>query len=300
MTKTKAWIAAVRPRTLPLSVSGILLGSGVAHFNGFWDPVIFTLALVTTILFQILSNLANDMGDSIKGTDNKNRIGPTRSVQSGIISIRQMKVVIILVTLLSLLSSAFLIYYGTRDMPAKMIWTYAGLAVACIAAAIMYTVGRRAYGYFGLGDLMVLIFFGFVSVLGVYSLFAKSFLLENVLLALFVGLSSTAVLNLNNMRDYRNDAAMNKNTLVVRMGPNMAKFYHMLLVLIALISLGIFINKLDNPYYFLCFIPGAYLLYHVRLVMQITDPKQFDPELKKVALSTFALSLTLFLALMFT
>ena len=290
----------MRLRTLPLSVSGILLGSGMAYYHGAWDSVIFVLALLTTILFQVLSNFANDLGDSQKGTDNAQRIGPTRTVQSGAISKQQMKLAVIFTALLGTVSAGALIYFGAMDMPIEMILTYVVLAIACIVAAIVYTVGKGAYGYYGFGDLMVFVFFGGVSVLGVYSLFAKSFLLENVHLAIFAGLLSTAVLNLNNMRDYANDKRSGKNTLVVRMGPNSAKFYHMLLIFIGLLSLLIFIANTNHPALFLCALPAVFLVLHVYKVMRTQHAKDFDPELKKVALSTFAVSLALMIGLILT
>lgn len=300
MQKTKSFIGAMRLRTLPLSLSGIIAGSGVAYHNGFWDATIFALALSTTILFQILSNFANDLGDSVKGTDNSNRIGPTRSVQSGEISKSEMKAAVIIIAILSLISAGILIYIGAQGMPREIVLFYIGLTVLCIVAAITYTVGKRAYGYHGMGDIMVFIFFGFVSVLGVYSLYAKSFLIENVSLAIFIGLLSTAVLNLNNMRDYKNDAASGKNTIVVKMGPNSAKFYHALLILIALISLAIFLNSFKQPALFLCMAPTSVLLIHIRKVMQTSQAKDFDPELKKVALTTFAVSIFVFVGLILT
>ena len=288
----------MRLRTLPLSLSGIILGSAMAHYNGFWDNLIFVLALVTTVLFQILSNLANDLGDSIKGTDNAQRIGPTRAVQSGLISRKEMKTAVITLTLLCLISAGTLIYIGVQGMQSQIIWFYIGLALLCIVAAITYTIGKKAYGYYGMGDLMVIIFFGGVSVLGVYSLYTKSFLWDNVLLSICVGLLSAAVLNLNNMRDYQNDAKSGKQTLVVKMGPNNAKFYHALLILVALTSLFIFINKLHEPRLFIGMLPGVVLLIHLRKVMQIKHAKDFDPELKKVALSTFTISVITAVGLM--
>lgn len=300
MQKTKSFIKAMRLRTLPLSLSGIIAGSGVAYYNGFWDATIFSLALVTTILFQILSNFANDLGDSLKGTDNSERIGPMRSVQSGIITKSEMKTAVIITSILSLISAATLIYFGAKNMPTQIIWFYVGLAILCIIAAITYTVGKKAYGYHGMGDIMVFIFFGLVSVLGVYSLYAKSFLVENISLAVFIGLSSVAVLNLNNMRDYKNDAVSGKHTIVVKMGPNYAKFYHALIIIIALTSLAIFLNAFKKPELFLCMIPATILLIHLRKVMRTTQPKDFDPELKKVALTTFAVSVFVFVGLILT
>jgi len=299
MSKGAAWIQAMRLRTLPLSLAGIISGSAVAYFNGFWDGWIFGLSISTTVLFQILSNLANDLGDGMKGTDNENRVGPVRAVQSGAISTKAMKTGVAINVVFSLISAGLLIYIGTQNMPSSMIWFYTGLAALCIIAAITYTVGKRAYGYFGLGDLMVLLFFGGVSVLGVYSLYAKSFLNENILLALGIGLLSTAVLNLNNMRDFQNDHASGKITLVVRMGPNLAKLYHVLLILMALGCIGQFINLVERPILFISMLPAVFLIYHLRTVMRITDPMDFDPELKKVALSTFALSVLLFAGLFY-
>jgi 1,4-dihydroxy-2-naphthoate octaprenyltransferase len=160
-------------------------------------------------------------------------------------------------------------------------------------------VGSKAYGYYGLGDLMVFIFFGAVSVLGVYSLYAKSFLQENIHLAIFAGMMSTAVLNLNNMRDYQNDKRSGKNTVVVRMGANAAKFYHMLLIFTGLLSLFLFLFNLNKPALYLSALPAVFLILHLYKVMRTQNPREFDPELKKVALSTFAISLLLMLGLIF-
>jgi 1,4-dihydroxy-2-naphthoate octaprenyltransferase len=291
MTKKQAWVHALRLRTLPLSVSGIILGSAMAFFKGFENYVILGLALLTTLLFQILSNLANDLGDSLKGTDNAQRVGPTRAVQSGVISPKEMKNAVILTSVLSFISAGVLIYIGTQKMPMETIFFYAFLAIACVAAAIMYTVGKKAYGYNGLGDLMVFLFFGVVSVMGVYPLFAKGLDWSLILPATTIGLLSTAVLNLNNMRDRVNDAASGKRTLVVMMGGDFAKFYHTLLIIIALGLHLYFVSELHHDKAFLGLLPGVVLIIHVRKVMQTKNPKDFDPELKKVALSTFALAL---------
>jgi 1,4-dihydroxy-2-naphthoate octaprenyltransferase len=146
MTKSQAWVHALRLRTLPLSLSGIILGSFTAKYNGHWDISIFILSLLTTVLFQILSNLANDLGDSLKGTDNAQRIGPMRSVQSGLISVKEMKIAVISCVISSMSSAAALIYFGTKELPSELIYFYGALAIACILAAITYTIGKRAYG----------------------------------------------------------------------------------------------------------------------------------------------------------
>lgn len=295
VAKLSIWIKALRLRTLPLSVSGILLGSAAAFREGFVNYSILSYALLTTILFQIISNLSNDLGDTLKGTDNEDRIGPSRSVQSGGISPSTMKKAIILFSILAFASALLLIAISSDGMTANTIWFYIGLAITSIVAAIAYTIGKRAYGYHGFGDLMVLIFFGFVSVLGVYTLYSKLFTIDNILLALYVGLLSVAVLNLNNMRDYHNDAKSGKQTLIVKMGPNQGKFYHVLLILIAISSMIIYINKLGNPLFFVSLVPALYLIYHIRLVMKVSNPADFDPELKKIALVCFFSSLLFFL-----
>ncbi len=291
MSKTKAWVGAFRLRTLPLSVSGIIMGSFIARLNGSWDTTIFVLALSTTLLFQIVSNLANDLGDSQKGTDNEHRVGPTRAVQSGEISGAQMKIAVVVFSILSLLSAAVLIYFGTQKLPQQILIVYAVLALLCVLAAITYTVGKKAYGYHGFGDVFVFIFFGLVSVLGVYSFYTKNFDWNNLLPAATIGLLSTAVLNLNNMRDRVNDARSGKNTLVVKMGANWAKLYHALLILGGIACLLAFVFPLGQEWLYLSFIPCVVLLIHLRIVMNTRIEKEFDPQLKVVALSTFALSL---------
>jgi len=290
MTKNQAWIKALRLRTLPLSLSGIVLGSGIAKFNGFWDWNIFVFAMITTILFQIVSNLANDLGDSMKGTDNEHRVGPMRSVQSGLISKKEMSIAVAVTSFLSFIAASALIFFGTKGLPFGMLWFYGGLAVSCILAAITYTVGKKAYGYNGLGDIMVFLFFGCVSVMGVYPLFAKSIDLLLILPASCIGLLSAAVLNLNNMRDRVNDAKSNKRTLVVLMGPNLAKLYHVILILCALACQTVYLLETKHEPALIGLLPGIVLILHVRKVMRTTDPKNFDPELKKVALSTFGIA----------
>jgi len=286
--KVKSWLEAFRLRTLPLSVSGIIMGSFIAKSKGYWDSSIFIFALLTTILFQIVSNLANDLGDSLKGTDNEHRIGPARTVQKGEISVNQMKIAVFLFSLFSLISAGYLIFISSNGMSQDTIYFYAALAIASVVAAITYTVGKKAYGYYGFGDVFVFLFFGLVSVMGSYTLYTKVFEWITIFPAITIGLLSTAVLNLNNMRDQVNDKFSNKNTLVVKLGFNRAKFYHVGLIMFALTSFLAFFNfELKGLIFALPFI---LLLIHLKKVVQVLDPKDFDPELKKVALSTFLLS----------
>lgn len=281
----------MRLRTLPLSVSGIIAGSGMAALLEKWNPLIFGLAMLTTIGFQVLSNLANDLGDGEKGTDNKNRVGPKRAIQSGSISVKEMKIGIIVCTLISLVSAALLIYVSAPNLTQKLLLFYAVLAVLCVIAAITYTVGKNAYGYKGLGDLMVFIFFGLVSVLGVFSLYGITFEWLVLFPALSIGFWSVAVLNLNNLRDHENDAMSGKTTMVVKMGFQKGKYYHAFLILGGVInwflSILIFSNLTYNYFLLIALIPAIGLLFHLQKVYKTSIPKNLDPELKKVALMTF-------------
>ncbi len=290
MTKNQAWLKALRLRTLPLSLSGIVLGSAIAYSNGYENSTVLILALLTTVLFQILSNLANDLGDSQKGADNQDRIGPMRSVQSGLISIKEMKTAVIITALLSFAVAIPLVVIGTKDLPQNVAIFYILLAILAILAAVTYTMGKKAYGYMGLGDIFVFLFFGWVSVLGVYPLFAKSIYPLLILPATSIGLLSVAVLNLNNMRDRVNDKNVGKLTLVVKLGPNIAKIYHAVLILGGLVTLTLFLFMQGEKLAFIGLLPGLILISHLKKVMNTSDPKDFDPELKKVALSTFAIA----------
>ena len=299
MSKTKMWIEAMRLRTLPLSLSGILAGSFVAYAHGFWNTIIFVLAMFTTVFFQILSNLANDLGDSLNGADNEGRVGPMRAVQSGKISIQEMKWAVAIFVILSLLTAVPLVIIGTRDMDSSIMWFYFILAVLSIIAAISYTVGKKAYGYHGMGDVMVFLFFGWVAVVGVYSLYSKTFNWNVALMANVIGFLSIAVLNLNNMRDHENDAKVGKNTLVVRIGFQKAKVYHYTLVLLAFWHLIVFLAVESLYFSFIALLPFLLLFKHLAYVHKTNEPQKLDSELKKVALSTFFIaiifSLTVFI-----
>lgn len=297
MTNTKAWLQAARLRTLPLSVSGILVGSFYAYSQGLVNWGIISMALVTTLGLQVLSNFANDYGDGVKGTDNEHRIGPQRAIQSGAISAASMKRGIIITSLLTLAAAILLIYlsFGSENFAYSLFFFLLG--ISAIAAAIKYTVGSSAYGYRGLGDLFVFIFFGLVSVIGCYFLFAKHIDPLIILPAISVGLLSVAVLNLNNMRDQQSDAMSGKNTLVVKMGPAKAKIYHYTIIITALLLvllLAVLSHFKPVQYIFLlAFVP---FLIHLKTVAKNTVPRELDPELKKVALSTFLLSVLLCIA----
>lgn len=294
----RKWIQAARLRTLPLSVSGIIVGSSFAYFKGYENWTIVILALLTTLGFQVLSNFANDYGDGVKGTDNENRVGPQRAIQSGAISVQQMKTAIIITAALSLISAVALIYVSFGEEHFAYSLLFLVLGVASVVAAVKYTVGKGAYGYSGFGDVFVFIFFGLVSVLGSNFLFTKQFDAFLILPAVAIGLLSIAVLNLNNMRDIQNDKNSGKNTLVVKMGLKNAKFYHNSLIVVAILCMMSF-ALLTKTSIFPILLVNFLLIQHLKVVHKAQNYKDFDPELKKVALGTFALSLLLSLTLVF-
>jgi 1,4-dihydroxy-2-naphthoate octaprenyltransferase len=294
----KSYIKAARLRTLPLSISGIIIGSYLGNEfvnnssetnNEFsiWGSAIFWLAILTTIGFQVLSNFANDYGDGIKGSD-KNRVGESRMVSSGAITPKQMKRAMIYTTIITLIIALLLIYvaFGSKNFELSVL--FFGLGIASIAAAIKYTVGNSAYGYSGFGDLFVFLFFGLLSVVGSYFLFTNQLNFKIFFPAISTGLLSTAVLNLNNLRDREEDKKNNKNTLVVKLGLNRAKIYHFFLVFFALITALIYVfldfTSIYELVFLVAFIP---LVKNIIIVSKNKIPAELDGELKKVALSTF-------------
>ena len=291
----KHWIQAARLRTLPLSVSGIIVGSAYAYYQGFSDWRIVVLALLTTLGLQVLSNYANDYGDGVKGTD-ANRIGEKRLVAAGIITAEQMKKAVIIAAILTFIIALLLIYvaFGKENFALSLIFILLG--IGSIGAAIKYTVGKSAYGYSGFGDVFVFIFFGLVSVVGSNFLFTHFIDWKLFLPATAIGLLSVAVLNLNNMRDIENDKIAGKNTLVVKMGLKWAKYYHQIIIVLGMICFMIFAILIETSTLPILII-NIPIILHMNKVDKSQNYEDFDPELKKVALSTFALSILFWLFL---
>ncbi len=286
-TNASAWLHAFRLRTLPLAVSSIIVGSGLAAFADGFRPVVMGLALLTAILLQILSNLSNDLGDHLHGTDNDGRVGPQRTVQSGAIPPGTMKRAMLLCGILAFLSGVALIVTALGlSLPALV---FLALGLLAIGAAVKYTYGRNPYGYAGLGDASVFVFFGLVGVLGTFHLHTLYFEPGLLLPAAAFGLLSAGVLNVNNMRDIRNDQASGKITLAVRLGPGAAKSYHGLLIVGGLLCLMLFtaLHFRDMPQWgFLITTPV--LATHLKQTLNTHEPAALDPQLKKLALGTFA------------
>ena len=287
--KIKYWIKAARLRTLPLAFSCILLSSSLVIINNIeLSFKVLFLTLITTLLLQILSNFANDYGDAIKGLD-ENRTGEKRMVQSGKISKFYMKWAIVIISIITLIVGLYLIFSVFQKEIFKLL-IFVFLGIGCITAAIKYTIGKSAYGYKAYGDLSVFIFFGMVGVIGSYYLFTKNFHWITVPGALFTGLMSCGVLNLNNMRDYENDKKNNKVTLVVKMGINKSKKYHFLLLFIAISSLITIVLFTNNYYYIFSILPLVFVLRHLKLLNKYQDMKLLDSQLKVIAISCFGCS----------
>ena len=289
MGKINSWISAARLRTLPLSISGIIVGTTIAVSEGVFNIIIFSLALATTLGLQVLSNFANDYGDGVKGTDNEDRVGPQRALQSGLITQKEMLQGIIITAIVTLLFAILLIYvaFGKENLGYALFFFLLG--IAAIAAAIKYTVGKSAYGYRGLGDVFVFIFFGLVAVYGSYFLYAHQWNWLVLLPAFSIGFLSMGVLNLNNMRDRASDEKAGKITLVVKLGAKRAKNYHYALILGAILCLVLFtvlnLESINDFLYLPAFIP---LILHLKRVVENENATLLDPELKVLALSTFA------------
>ena len=298
------WIQAARLRTLPLSISGIIIGSFIARWRLLsegdkWDWQIFALAMLVTILYQILSNFANDYGDGIKGTDRlRTKNAEIRMVASGKISAQKMKSAVIITAGLSLLATITLLYKAFIPKYLPEFFIFLGLGILCILAAIGYTIGKNSYGYMGLGDVIVFIFFGIVSVGGSYFLFTKTWSWDILLPASAVGMLSTAVLNLNNMRDMESDHLSGKKTFALRIGFRNAMIYQIVLMQLPLIFILIFLmmNNLHTKkgyYPFIVMIMFFPMTALRRKIMQTKDPKELDPFLKQTAIITLATAILL-------
>ncbi len=247
ISHSQAWIESLRPRTLPLACASIITGSALAWWQGSFNLTTALLALLTTVLLQILSNLANDYGDAVKGSDTPARIGPLRGMQKGAITQQQMRMAMALAVALSMLSGIMLLIRSCKTLSDML--GFLLLGALAIVAAIAYTVGRKPYGYLGLGDVSVMIFFGWLGVIGSWYLQTHQLNLLPLLPATGCGLMATAVLNANNMRDIENDRQNGKYTLAVRLGPRRARHYHVLLLTGAIVCFALF-TLLNNPHPF--------------------------------------------------
>jgi len=283
----KKWILAARLRTLPLSLSGLLLAGFIAKSEGIFRNDIFFLSLLTTLAFQILSNFANDYGDAVKGTD-ANRVGEQRAVASGLITQKQMKIAIAIMVAVSLVCVAALLYVSFYPNEMNYIYIFLGLGVASIFAAMAYTMGKKPYGYIGLGDLFVFLFFGILAVVGGEFLYSKAFQWQILLPAASMGCWSVAVLNLNNMRDVKNDVKNNKITVASNLGFQKSKYYQMALMTAPFVLSALYVTMIPAKSGKLSGLVFLILIFFAnairRQIFAVKDPKDYDPFLKQVAM----------------
>ena len=285
MTKNtiKMWIETARPKTLPLALATILTGSALAYRAGHFHWGITILCLLTTLFLQVLSNFANDYGDHQKGSDTAERIGPLRGIQQGAISATQLKKGLYVMIALSFLCGALLIgiaYQNVSDLIA-----FSLLGVLAIVAAITYTVGNKPYGYLGLGDISVLIFFGLLGIGGTYYLQVHDFSAVILLPAIASGLLATAVLNINNLRDIEQDRKAGKNTLAVRLGPHNGRIYHCILLAVAALFYLLFaLFNLHHLLGFIFLLTYPLLLKHALFVYSQKEPTALRPMLAQMSL----------------
>ncbi|WP_430972504.1 1,4-dihydroxy-2-naphthoate polyprenyltransferase [Sunxiuqinia rutila] len=298
MATTKSWIKAARPRTLPLALSGIVLGCGLAWFYGAFNTAVALLAILTATLIQVFSNFANDYGDNQRGTDNEFRLGPTRTMQSGEITKPEMKTGMALIGGLSFMLGLVLVYVGTWQVSKTAFFSFIGLGILSLLAAYFYTAGKKSYGYVGLGDLAVFLFFGLLPVVGVFYLNASYFETAILLPAISMGFFSTGVLNLNNMRDINNDRTSGKITLPVRMGERNSRIYHAAMILWGWVAVILFTyHQQESAWQWLFLLAFPLFLTDLIKISRTKEAQGLDPFLKRLSLSTLAFTLLFCLGL---
>ncbi|MBP9657510.1 MAG: 1,4-dihydroxy-2-naphthoate polyprenyltransferase [Candidatus Promineofilum sp.] len=283
------WIHAMRPRTLPLAMACIIMGTCLAAAEGSFSWIIALLCILTAILLQILSNLANDYGDSLHGADHVERRGPKRAVQSGLVTLEAMRRAIVINVILVIFSGLALLWFafGVKAFSSTLIFIVLG--AAAIGAAIAYTAGKLPYGYVGLGDLFVLLFFGWVGVIGSFFVQTVHFSWLILLPATACGLLAVAVLNVNNIRDLDSDRLAGKRSVPVRLGLERARIYHWLLIIDAIIFAMVYVVIDYTSIWEFLFLLAVPLLIRNGLVISRTDDlPSLNPWLKQMSLASLA------------
>lgn len=300
MSQIKIWLQAFRLRTLPLALANAIMGSFLAKSSGIFRWEVFILAILTIVFLQILSNLANDYGDAVSGKDTEKRVGPQRVTHTGLVSLQAMKRMITIFVILSFLFGSALIILALSSLGFKIIALFFALGIAAIWAALKYTVGKNPYGYKGLGDIFVFVFFGPVGVIGTFYLHTLYF--DNMVLvpAAVIGLLSTAVLNINNLRDVDSDRETGKRTLAVKHGLLFAQQYHLLLIGASMVlSVAFTLNYYFAPIQWLFLLTIPLFLRNCIKVYKNENAQTMNNELKNLALTTFLFSLLFGIGLIF-
>lgn len=275
----------MRLRTLPLALASIAMGTFLAASKGGFVMAIFIMCIVTTLLLQILSNLANDYGDSVHGADNTMRTGPSRLVQSGELSQSSMRTAIIVTAILSLISGLYLLHISNLNQTEYLV--FIGFGLIAIIAAILYTNGKLPYGYKGLGDLSVFVFFGLLAVVGSYYLQTRDLNIQILLPGASLGFFTVAVLNINNIRDIESDLAAGKKSIPARLGRAKAVIYHGIILSAGLISALLYVLLNYTGIWQLSFLLiMPLLIINFRAVKTKTEATLLDPYLKQMAITT--------------
>jgi 1,4-dihydroxy-2-naphthoate octaprenyltransferase len=282
----KLWWEAFRPKTLPLALACIAMGTFLAAAAQSLDWIVALLTFITATLLQILSNLANDYGDYLHGADEK-RIGPTRMVQSGLITQATMKRAIIICALLAMVSGLVLVLLSFGLQSTLLILAFLALGALAVWAAIAYTASKNPYGYVGLGDIFVLLFFGWIGTLGTYYLQVNTLDWTLLLPATSVGLFAVGVLNINNIRDIDTDREAGKQSIPVRIGRKNAQIYQWLLIITALLTATVYtIIHYSSPWQFLYLLAVPLLLRSANAVWRSQHSAEVAPQLKHMSQAT--------------
>ncbi len=286
MSNVKAWIISLRLRTLPLALSTIFMGSIIAAAQGVMNGRVLLWASLTTLFLQILSNLSNDYGDAVSGADNEQRVGPQRMIQSGVITLNEMKRAMVVCVVLSLISGIVLLYVAFQGFKWYQVLFFM-MGLGAIAAAIRYTVGSSPYGYRGLGDVYVFIFFGLLGVAGTWFLHTNYWQWPVLLPAATIGFFSAGVLNLNNIRDIESDKQSDKITLAVRLGRSRASWYHLALITAGWLSMLFFVLFFASEWrIWPAFLSLPLFVRNVYIVFKADKAHSLDSELRNLSLST--------------
>lgn len=273
------FIPSLRLRTLPLSVSGIILGT---FLSAAVDWYVFAWAVLTTLSLQILSNLSNELGDALKGTDTEQQGRAAYGMQAGMITVQEMKTMIVLFIFLSIVFGGALVLTAFDTFLCVPAAVFLGLGALAIIGAMTYTLGKHNYGYKGLGDLGVFLFFGLLSTMGSYYLQTKSLTIEVVLAAVAIAMPNVGVLNLNNIRDIDNDLKHGKRTMAARLGKTGSKIYHALLLTVCI---GLFVCL--QKWWVLLALPV--LIWHVWYIFR-HDGHDLDLQMPVLMFTTLAIA----------
>lgn len=284
-----AWVGALRPRTLPLAIAPTVLAGGLAMYAGRFDLGVFALIVLTATALQILSNFANDLGDGLKGTDDEKRLGPTRAVSAGLISVAQMKRAVAVTAGLASLLGVGLLVVSYQLLGLVGLRSFVALGLGAVAAAMGYTLGKRPLGYAGLGDFFVLLFFGWVGVGGSYVLLTGEFTWQLLDPATGIGLLAAGVLNINNLRDQEGDRRHGKRTMVVRLGDQDARHYHLVLIGAGSFLLAVTPLRWGAAGHWYVWLPALLAIVALRQAFEVVrtdDLRRLNPSLGKLAMLT--------------